>query len=51
LGFGYHPAGAQPDLLENAGVIAPEDAVGDLLDEDEELSPAEQKRRAPGGRR
>jgi Family of unknown function (DUF6461) len=48
-GFGYDPAGAQPDLLrpalEAAGVIAPEDSIDDLLGE-EELSSAEQKRRA-----
>ncbi|MFI6654092.1 DUF6461 domain-containing protein [Streptomyces sp. NPDC050523] len=49
LGFGYHPAGAQPDLLrpalEAAGVIPPEDSIDDLLGEDEELSPVEEKRR------
>ncbi|MEU3221324.1 hypothetical protein [Streptomyces sp. NPDC006971] len=49
LGFGYDPAGAQPDLLrpalEAAGVIPPEDCIDDLLGEDEELSPTEEKRR------
>jgi hypothetical protein len=49
LGSGYDPSGAQPDLLrpalEAAGVIAPEDSIDAMLDEDEELSPAEQKRR------
>ncbi|OKJ39026.1 DUF6461 domain-containing protein [Streptomyces sp. CB01580] len=49
LGFGYDPAGAQPDLLrpalEAAGVIPPEDCIDVLLGEDEELSPAEEKRR------
>jgi Family of unknown function (DUF6461) len=49
LGFGYHPAGAQPDLLrpalEAAGVIPPEDDMDDLLGADEELAPAEEKRR------
>ncbi|WP_446044695.1 hypothetical protein [Streptomyces olivaceus] len=42
--------GAQPDLLrpalQTAGAIAPEDTINDLLDEDEGLPPAEQKRRA-----
>ncbi|WP_328870964.1 DUF6461 domain-containing protein [Streptomyces sp. NBC_00287] len=49
LGFGYDPAGAQPDLLrpalEAAGVIPPEDSIDHLLGEDEELSPVEEKRR------
>ncbi|MFE7835073.1 DUF6461 domain-containing protein [Streptomyces sp. NPDC057474] len=49
LGFGYDPAGAQPDLLrpalEAACVIPPEDSIDDLLGEDEELSPAEERRR------
>ncbi|PAZ15949.1 hypothetical protein CLM62_10730 [Streptomyces sp. SA15] len=49
LGFGYYPAGAQPDLLrpalEAAGVIPPEDSIDDLLGEDEELPPVEEKRR------
>ncbi|WP_328422217.1 DUF6461 domain-containing protein [Streptomyces sp. NBC_00443] len=49
LGFGYDPSGAQPDLLrpalEAAGVIPPEDSIDDLLGEDEELSPAEERRR------
>ncbi|MFG2786086.1 DUF6461 domain-containing protein [Streptomyces sp. NPDC048419] len=49
LGFGYDPAGAQPDLLrpalEAAGVVPPEDALDDLLGADEELPPAEEKRR------
>ncbi|AXE76339.1 DUF6461 domain-containing protein [Streptomyces atratus] len=49
LGFGYDPAGAQPDLLrpalEAAGLIPPEDSLDDLLGDDEELSPREQKRR------
>ncbi|MFF4605185.1 DUF6461 domain-containing protein [Streptomyces sp. NPDC001339] len=49
LGFGYDPAGAQPDLLrpalEAAGVIPPEDCIDDLLGEDEELPPVEAKRR------
>ncbi|MFI9819584.1 DUF6461 domain-containing protein [Streptomyces sp. NPDC052013] len=49
LGFGYDPAGAQPDLLrpalEAAGVIPPEGSLDDLLGADEELSPVEQKRR------
>ncbi|MEV6613218.1 DUF6461 domain-containing protein [Streptomyces sp. NPDC051051] len=47
-GFGYDPVGAQPDLLrpalEAAGVIPPEDSIDDLLGEDEELSPVEEKR-------
>ncbi|MEU7576726.1 DUF6461 domain-containing protein [Streptomyces sp. NPDC041068] len=49
LGFGYDPVGAQPDLLrpalEAAGIIPPEDSLDELLGEDEELSPLEQKRR------
>jgi hypothetical protein len=49
LGFGYDPAGAQPDLLrpalEAAGVIPPEDGIDDLLGENERLSPLEEKRR------
>ncbi|MXM64126.1 hypothetical protein GR925_11880 [Streptomyces sp. HUCO-GS316] len=49
LGFGYDPAGAQPDLLrpalEAAGAIPPEDSIDDLLGPDEELSPFEQTRR------
>ncbi|ROP44223.1 DUF6461 domain-containing protein [Streptomyces sp. PanSC9] len=48
LGAGYYPSGAQPDLLrpalEAAGVIAPEDSLDDLLD-DEELAPLEAKRK------
>jgi hypothetical protein len=48
LGFGYDPAGAQPDLLrpalEAAGVIPPEDSIDDLLGPDEEVSPFDQKR-------
>ncbi|MGP4089978.1 DUF6461 domain-containing protein [Streptomyces sp. KR55] len=49
LGFGYDPAGAQPDLLrpalEAAGVIPPEGSIDDLLGADEELLPVEEKRR------
>jgi hypothetical protein len=49
LGFGYDPVGAQPDLLrpalEEAGVIPPEDSIDDLLGEDEEVSPLEERRR------
>ncbi|RVU15266.1 hypothetical protein EOT10_39595 [Streptomyces antnestii] len=49
LGFGYDPAGSRPDLLrpalEAAGVIPPEESIDDLLGEDEELSPVEEKRR------
>ncbi|GAA2309267.1 hypothetical protein GCM10010234_61570 [Streptomyces hawaiiensis] len=49
MGFGYDPAGAQPDLqrpaLEAAGVIPPEGSIHDLLGADEELPPVEQKRR------
>ena len=49
LGFGYDPAGAQPDLLrpalEAAGVIPSEDDIDDLLGADEELSSAEERRR------
>ncbi|MFF3784419.1 DUF6461 domain-containing protein [Streptomyces sp. NPDC001933] len=49
LGFGYDPAGTQPDLLrpalEAAGVIPQEDRVDVLLGKDEELSPLEEKRR------
>jgi hypothetical protein len=48
LGFGYDPAGAQPDLLrpalEAAGVIPPEGSIDDLLGADEELLPFEQTR-------
>jgi hypothetical protein len=49
LGSGYHPAGSQPDLLrpalEAAGVIPPEGSIEDLLGEDQELSPVDEKRR------
>ncbi|MFE4337080.1 DUF6461 domain-containing protein [Streptomyces sp. NPDC056831] len=49
-GFGYEPAGAQPDLLrpalEAAGVIPPEDSIDALLGRDEELPSVEEKRRA-----
>ncbi|MFE0178888.1 DUF6461 domain-containing protein [Streptomyces sp. NPDC059002] len=49
LGFGYDPSGARPDLLrpalEAAGVIPPEGSIDELLGEDEELSPLEEKRR------
>jgi hypothetical protein len=49
LGFGYDPAGAQPDLLrpalEAAGVIPPQGDIDDLLGRDEELSPLEETRR------
>ncbi|MFJ2770493.1 DUF6461 domain-containing protein [Streptomyces sp. NPDC087300] len=49
LGFGYDPAGARPDLLrpalEAAGITPPEDTIDDLLGDDEETSPLEQKRR------
>lgn len=48
LGFGYDPAGAQPDLLrpalETAGVIPPEGSIDDLLGPDEEVPTVEQKR-------
>ncbi|POX55284.1 hypothetical protein C3489_10805 [Streptomyces sp. Ru71] len=50
LGAGYYPSGAQPDLLrpalEAAGAIAPEDSLDDLLDDDQELTPLEAKRKA-----
>lgn len=49
LGHGYDPAGTQPDLLrpalEAAGVVPKEEWSDDLLGEDEELSPLEEKRR------
>lgn len=49
LGFGYDPAGAQPDLLrpalEAAGVIPPEGSIDDLLGADDKPSPFEHKRR------
>ncbi|MFK4070474.1 DUF6461 domain-containing protein [Streptomyces sp. NPDC029674] len=50
LGAGYDPAGAQPNLLrpalEEAGAIAPQDSIDDMLGMDEELSTHEQQRRA-----
>ncbi|MFC9615917.1 DUF6461 domain-containing protein [Streptomyces sp. NPDC056938] len=49
LGFGYDPAGAQPDVLrpalEAAGVIPPEDSIDDMLGADEEVPKSEQHRR------
>ncbi|QEU89873.1 DUF6461 domain-containing protein [Streptomyces kanamyceticus] len=49
MGFGYDSAGTQPDLLrpalESAGAIPPEGSVDELLGEDEELPPLEQKPR------
>ncbi|MFB7713938.1 DUF6461 domain-containing protein [Streptomyces sp. NPDC056105] len=49
LGFGYDPAGTQPDLLrpalEAAGFIPPEDSIDDMLGADEELPTGEQQRR------
>lgn len=49
LGFSYDPSGAQPDLLrpalEAARLISPEDSLDDLLGDDEELSPREQRHR------
>ncbi|MFK4066768.1 DUF6461 domain-containing protein [Streptomyces sp. NPDC029674] len=49
LGADYDPAGAQPDLLrpalEEAGAIAPQDSIDDMLGMDEELSTHEQQRR------
>ncbi|MEV1026812.1 DUF6461 domain-containing protein [Streptomyces sp. NPDC050264] len=50
LGFGYEPAGAQPDLLrpalEAAGVIPAEDSLDDWLGNDEESPLLEERRRA-----
>ena len=50
-GFGYDPAGAQPDLLrpalEAADVIPPEDSTDALLGRDEVMPVIEEKRRVP----